>query len=576
MVRQAEASVGDSTVSQLGFAFDAPVRASVRHVVSNVPSGTRVALQSPSNLVPPVILSAPPKNHTGVRPVPAEAYGYQVDGIAWLDDKGSGILADDCGLGKTLQACVAADAPVLIVCPAAMRVEWQREMARWRPEFSVVVVTGRKPCELDVLQAADVVIVNYDILFSHLPNLRQVKTATLIADEAQVLINLAPASAKERKKKDGAQYEGSTRAKAFRELSILAKRKFLLTATPMMNRPIELWPLLHYLDPVRWFDYVAFGKYFCNGKLEQKPRGKGMTGKKAFHKVWNFQGRSNERKLHRVLSKDYMLRRTKHDVLDLPEKTRRTIMVALDDKSQDTYDAAERDFAAWVKEQGGVEALKKHLSAPAVTKMTALRHLAAVGKLDYAVDYVVKHLESTSRRLIVMAHHRDVTLGLVERLLALKIRLEFDEVRPIRVGKIIGGMTEKQRIDDKDSFQAGELDVIVCSIAAAGVGLTLTAASDTLFVERCWRPADLIQAEDRCHRIGQTNKVSITYLDAVGTIDEAVGSLLLDKRATFAKVIDGVDCDEMQATKHVFGALFGLQRRQNPKQRMLAAVAESF
>lgn len=501
------------------------------------------------------------------RLVPESAFSHQRAGVGWLGWKVSGILADECGLGKTLQACVAADAPIVVVCPAVMREDWAREMNRWRPDLRVKIVMGTNPLDRDSLAGVDVVIINYDILSKHVDELSNIRIATLIGDEAHYLCSLKPTSKKKRKKNPDVLYEGSDRAKAFAKLAHSAERKFLLTATPVMNRPIEIWPLLHYLDPNRWHDYIKFGCYFCDGKLEKIPvRGKRTKeGKPIFRKTWNFEGSSNERKLHRVLMKDYMLRRTKA-ILDLPEKTRRTMMISLDEPWLSEYVAAEEDFAQWVEKNGGSEALRKHLAAPDVTKLVALRRLAAMGKLTYAKEWAVRHFEGTGRPLIVMAHHRDVTLGFAQMLSETVVRFP-DGDRPVRVGKIVGGMTDNQRTADKDAFQRGELDVIVCSLQAAGVGLTLTAASETLFLERAWRPADLVQAEDRCHRIGQKNKVMITYLDAAGTIDQAVSSLLVDKQSTVAAIVDGENLSEQDAVRHVFGVLCGLHRKQSVRQR---------
>jgi hypothetical protein len=196
--------------------------------------------------------------------------------------------------------------------------------------------------------------------------------------------------------------------------------------------------------------------------------------------------------------------------------------------------------------------------AKVLAQMTGLRKLAGVGKVDYAVEWSATHLEATGRPLVIMAHHRDVTLGIAQQLTAREVEVD-GTVRKMRVGKIIGGMAEAKRTADKDAFQRGELDVLVCSIQAAGVGLTLTAASETLFVERAWRPSDLVQAEDRIWRIGQENKCTIIYLDAANTIDDVIAQMLQNKQSTIAGVIDGLDLDADMAQDFVFGTMFGLQ-----------------
>ncbi len=497
---------------------------------------------------------APPRN------VPAVAFPYQVEGISWLDKKGSGLLADEPGLGKTLQACVAADAPVVVVCPAALRVEWLREMGKWRSEFSVVVVSGRKPYKLEKYKSADVVVINYDVLGSHAKALGQLPIATLIADEAHYLKTL---------RKSRGKFIGVTRAKAFLELAQKAKRVFLLTATPLMNRPKELWALLYFLDPKRWDSYKAFGLRYCDGRLETIHQG----GRKI--KTWNFDGESNGKLLFAILTENYMLRRTK-DILPLPPKSRQTKLIALEPKAAKEYKRAAKDFVDWVGEKGGPGAVEKHLRAQAITKMTALRKLAAVGKIPYAVEWIVGHYESTGRPLVVMAYHRDVTQGLTKILKETQVE-HGGVTRTLRVGQIIGGVPEARRTAYKDAFQAGEIDVLVCSIPAAGAGLTLTAASETLFLERTWRPMDQVQAEDRIWRIGQNNKCTITYVQAENTVDGVIAAMLVDKQATIAERIDGLDLTHDQAEDYVFGRMFGLteglgEMSQNPRQLAFPSI----
>lgn len=527
--------------------------------------------------------------------MPVEAMAHQLDGIAWLRAQGCGILADEPGLGKTLQACVAAVPPVLVVCVAAMRTDWQREMARWRPDLSTTIITGRTEREQAVYTAAQVVIVNYDVLDAHGKALAKVGFETIVTDEAQAIKTL---------KQTKRGYAGSARARAFVRLALTVPRRFVLTATPVMNRTIELWPLLHVVDPERWQSYSDFGVSYCAGFLEtiyRKPfplrsgdrvrdqKGverevgwcdvsKGRLGLKtdvprrlefvSIHDVkplprkitaWNFKGSSNRAELHEELTSRYMLRRGK-DVLDLPPKSRATKLVTLQSDAARTYLEAEADFKRFVLDRGGVEALERHERAEVVTRMTALRRLAAVGKVDYAARWCCEHAQATTRPLVVMAHHRDVTVALRAQLAAAEIDSPGGK-RPLRVGAIVGGMGEQSRRRDKDAFQAGELDVLVCSISAAGVGLTLTAASEMLFVERSWRPMDLVQAEDRIWRIGQPNKCSILYLDAPGTIDDAMASMLVDKVATIAGVVDGLDLPEDEAQRHVLGSLLGTPTR---------------
>ena len=478
------------------------------------------------------------------RQVHEGAFDYQVTGVRWLDAVKAGLLADEPGLGKTFQACGAADSRAIVVCPAAMRVEWQREFAKWRPELTSYVVTGTKAIDPHLLSQYDVIIVNYDILSAHVDTLTKVPVTTLIVDEAHNVKTLKAFG-------KSAKLSGSKRALAVAQIAAHAsEKKFFLTGTPLENRPIELWPILYMINPTRFANYILYGQFFCNGKLAEV----GRRGQRV--KTWDFSGASNTPKLHRLLSQ--MMLRRKKEILNLPPKRRQTIYVPLDDKTGREYASALRDFVAWTEENGGPVAVIKHLASPAVTKLTALRKLAAVGKIDAAIEWIVTHTEGTGRPLVVMAHHRDVTVGLSDRLRQMEFR-SLTGTRKFKVGQIIGGMSEKDRTSDKDAFQRGEMDVIVCSIQAAGVGITLTKASDTLFVERAWKPALLVQAEDRIYRIGQNNACTITYLDAAGTVDEWLQGLLKDKQSTVAGVVDGLDLTDEQAEAFVLGRVLGVK-----------------
>jgi SWI/SNF-related matrix-associated actin-dependent regulator of chromatin subfamily A-like protein 1 len=542
------------------------------------------------------------------RQIPAEMYPFQIDGVRWMDAVGSGILADDMGLGKTLQSIIVLDAPALVVCPATLRVNWAREVGRWRPELSTQILQGTKPVPPGDMQA-DVVIVNYDIVSKHYPSLSQRKWNTLVVDEAQAIKTLR--MKKDRKTHD-VTYEGSARAVTVAQLGRAARRRLLLTGTPILNRTCELWPLLHVVNPSVWGNFFQFAQRYCAAF-------KGRFG-------WDFSGSSNEEELHEKLAGKLMLRRMKTEVMkDFPEKSRESISVPLSDAAAEIYHRAAKAFLDWVKGEGALEAddqptlrlgargeavlelqsllgmdakrldarglfdeqterkvmelqaaqrlpvdgvvagstwsvlladaaFKRAKRAETLTKMTALRRLAAEGKVEAALEWIQTHHESTGRPLVVMGHHASALDPLVAACREAKLR----------TGTILGSDAQAVRQKHIDAFQAGELDVIVCSIMAAGVGITLTAAQEMLFIERMWRPSDLVQAEDREWRIGQKNAVQITYMDGAGTIDAAIATLLKDKVSTIAAVIDGKALSEEEAMAEVMGTLFR-QLQANPR-----------
>ena len=502
-------------------------------------------------------VSAPALPTKVTREVPATCFDYQIEGIRWLDEKGRGILADDMGLGKSLQSIVALDPPALVVCPAKLKVNWMKELGKWRSELTSQIISGTTPVKAEDLRA-QVIIVNYDLLAAHQEVLASKKWKTIIFDEAQALKNMDVRWDKtERRMMPGSK--GPQRARAAYEIWRGANRVFILTGTPIMNRVRELWPLLHLVDPKEWYNFFEFGKYFCAGY--EQPIGRGRT-------VWNFNGRSNVAELHDRINGKYMLRRMKVDVLkDLPEKSRFTTSVSLDDATAKKYTKAADDFIRWVESHGGPQAVEKALRAEALTRMTALRRIAAEGKVEAALEWIWSYYDSRRQPLLVWGWHKE---PLVKMAAELAQGEKDDEERPpLRVATIIGGTSDKAVNETKERFQAGEIDVLLMSIAL-GSGHTLTAATDALFIERAWRPSDLAQAEDRIYRIGQKNAVRITYLDAEGTIDAAISELLADKAKTSAGVIDGKDLDDDDAVSTVLHSIFGIRNgrvRNSPRAR---------
>lgn len=477
------------------------------------------------------------------REIPSELRDYQREGVLWLNTQGSGILAFEQGLGKTIVALCAMDSPALVVVPASLRENWVRETQRWRPDLTTAKVESAKKLEGDVLQA-DVLVCGYDLV-SNVTAQKKLQSRgidTLVIDEAQALKELR-VYAKGKPKKSPA------RAAAVYKLNLKAKRRFFLTGTPMINgRPYELWPLLHMVDPDKWEDQSEYWEEYCDPQVVHIPGGR---------EILNVNGRNNLPDLReRIIGKE-MLRKTK-DVLPLPPKMREYRSVALSEAVAHQYRDAAHDFLDWVRRVGGPERALRASRAETIAKLTALKRLAGLGKVPIVLEEASAFLRDTGRPLIIMGHHDE---GLTE------IEAQLSRAG-YNVGVITGKVTGAKRQKAVDGFQLGlpankpperrkYLDVLVCSITAAGVGLTLTRAQDMIIFERVWRPFDLVQAEDRIHRFGQENKCTITYYDAAGTIDDMLAALLAQKMATAAEVIDGVNLDEDEAQNAVMRDMFG-------------------
>jgi SWI/SNF-related matrix-associated actin-dependent regulator of chromatin subfamily A-like protein 1 len=426
---------------------------------------------------------------------------FQRAGVRYLLKQRRAFLADEQGLGKTIEALATLEAdnayPAIVVCPASLKLNWLRELSLWLPHRSAQALTGTRG-EAPVAQA-DVTVVNYDIVAARLSTLSAIAPRALVLDESHYCKNAA-----------------AKRTQAVQQLSTAVPRDGLvlaLTGTPVMNRPPELISQLRILGRLADFGSGAqFGK--------------------------RFRGADAHLRLHWHLRARCFARRLKADVLpQLPAKTRAVVPIELDNEPE--YRLAEKDLIAWLQSQP----LDLHeldarvaaaLRAERLVRLNALKLLAARGKLNAALAWIHDFL-SSGERLVVFAHHREIQRALLERF-------------PGAL-HILGQDSPIARDAALQAFQApydsdGGNQLIVCSIEVAGHGITLTQASNVAFLELDWTPAKHDQAEDRCHRIGQEDTVNASYLLAAGTVDETIATLLERKRAVIGAVTDGLEQDE--------------------------------
>lgn len=511
----------------------------------------------------------PPTAQATARSIPVLKDGqsldpHQVSGVQFIDEhRGRTILADEMGLGKTITGIVSLDVPAVVVCPSNLKVNWNREIMKWKPGVSVAMIEGGSdPGE--IAKKADVVIINYDILDKHIEWMKKRGNITVLADEAHYLKNMEPRwDKKDRIFKDES---GVKRAAAFYELQRGVPRLLLLTGTPIMNRTRELFPLLHMLDTQAWGSGYNFCIQYCGGHEE-------FIGRR---KIFKCDGRTNSEELFNKVNNKYMLRRTV-SVLNLPEKRYEPRTVSMDEASKAKYTRQVQEFLAWVEENGGPEAVMRAMRAEVLVQMNKLRETCAEGKAEAAVDFIKQHWISTARPLVVMATHKSAFKRMQEGVDALNAEYaaqrragdEPDMQAPIRYASVVGGMGSEKVTSVVDQFQRGDLDVVFYSISLA-VGTTLTRGQDMLFVERAWRPADLAQAEARIFRRGQKNQCCFTYMDAAGTIDDKIAMLLKEKAGTIAAIIHGVNLDDEDAAALVLGEMFSIPEggargvRRNP------------
>jgi hypothetical protein len=424
---------------------------------------------------------------------------FQRAGVSYLLSQRRAFLADEQGLGKTVEALATLQAdeafPAIIVTPAALKLNWIREIEHWLPARSAQTLNGSDGTR--PLARAEITVVNYDILAAHIDGLSNLKPRALVLDESHYCKN---ATAK--------------RTLAAQRLSAAVEHDGLLlalTGTPVMNRPGELISQLRILGRLPEFGSGAqFGR--------------------------RFRGPDAHLRLHWHLRARCFVRRLKSEVLpQLPAKRRSVVPVELDNDAE--YRLAERDVVAWLRSQPldlrELDAkVAAALRAERLVRLNALKQLAARGKLASALNWIHDFLCS-GERLVLFAHHREIQRAVLERF-------------PSAL-HILGADHPRAREQALEAFQhcvGDERRLIVCSMAVASEGITLTRSSNVAFLELDWTPAKHDQAEDRCHRIGQKDAVNAWYLLAAETIDETIGALLERKRAVIGAITDGREEEE--------------------------------
>jgi hypothetical protein len=420
---------------------------------------------------------------------------FQWAGVRYALDARRVFLADEQGLGKTVEALATLEAddayPAVVVCPASLKLNWQREAARWVPHRSVAIIEGR----VAVPPTAEITILNYEIVAAHREALGRLHPRALVVDESHLCKN-----------------PQAKRTQAVRRLAETVEPdglRLALTGTPVLNHADELISQLRVL-----------------GRLEDY--GSGARFKR------QFRGRLSEERLHWHLRRRCFVRRLKTEVLpQLPAKRQVVVPVELDNVRE--YRLAEEDVIAWLREQPlDLRELNARIAATLraerLAQIGTLQRLAARGKLNAALAWIHDFLQS-GEPLVVFARHVEVQTAVLER---------FPDAL-----HIMGRDTIAERDDAVRAFQDPEgPQLIVAATRVGAQGITLTRASNVAFLELEWTPALHDQAEDRCHRIGQRDAVTAWYLLAADTIDETMAALIQRKRGLIAAITDGRELED--------------------------------
>ncbi|XP_030614198.1 SWI/SNF-related matrix-associated actin-dependent regulator of chromatin subfamily A-like protein 1 isoform X2 [Archocentrus centrarchus] len=445
---------------------------------------------------------------------------FQRDGVNYAVSKqGRLLLADDMGLGKTVQAiCIAAyyrnEWPLLVVTPSSVRFTWAEAFRRWLPSLtpdSINVVVKAK----DSLRSGLINIISYDLLSRMDKQQPGNPFNVLIMDESHFLKNMKTA-----------------RCKAALPLLKAAKRVILLSGTPAMSRPAELYTQILAVRPTLFPRFHEFGIRYCDAKQ--------MTW------GWDYSGSSNLGELKLLLEESLMLRRLKSDVLSqLPAKQRKVVTVTIDGINTRT--------------KAALSAAAKQLAKGHRSKMEEKEALlvfynhTAEAKLQAIMEYITDMLECGREKFLVFAHHKLVLDHIVTELGKKNISfIRIDGATP---------SAERQQLCERFQYSA-KTYVAVLSITAANMGLTLHSADLVIFAELFWNPGVLIQAEDRVHRIGQTSSVNIHYLVAKGTADDHLWPMIQEKM----NVLEQVGLSESNLSEKAENASF---HSKDPNQRSI-------
>ncbi|KAH7428525.1 hypothetical protein KP509_09G005400 [Ceratopteris richardii] len=444
---------------------------------------------------------------------------FQRDGVKFaLQHGGRALIADEMGLGKTLQAiafttCVSDDWPVLVIAPSSLRLHWATMINQWlkihpaeisvvmsqcsgsnKEGFNIVQSTGSKVVRLDGLFN----IVSYELVSKLQNEIAEVDFQVIIADEAHYMKN---AQAK--------------RTLACVPLLQRSKYSLLLTGTPALSRPIELYKQLEALQPKVYRSVHEYGKRYCMG---------GHFGV--------YQGASNREELHGLMKTTIMIRRLKKEVLsELPLKRRQQIFLSLDEKGVRQMRALFNELEV-VKREIKCSKSQEEADKLRYTERQLISKIyteSAEVKLPAVQDYLSTVIEADCK-FLVFAHHKSLMDGIEQFLVKKKVQY-------IR----IDGSTEaslRQGLVNK--FQQTEnVKAALLGIRAAGIGLSFTAASTVIFAEMSWTPGELVQAEDRAHRIGQVSSVNVYYLHAHDTVDDLIWESVQHKLENVGQVLDG-------------------------------------
>lgn len=459
---------------------------------------------------------------------------YQWEGaqhLEWWD--GNALLADDQGLGKTLQiimwwlhrsAIKEPVYPALIICPAIAKITWLSEIQFWMENPPTVqIISGNKPTEI----WADIVIINYDILVQTKDGkdaLRQdiwnVDWQFIGMDEAHYVCNTE-----------------TMRGWAISNLVDRCPHVIPITATPSRHRPRDMFPLISMVDDRVFPSFYKYANRYCDPQ-------------KGFGGVTTYDGSSNEEELNDLLMKTVMIRRKKEDVFPQIKGQKIRQVIPFEIENRKTYDEAELDFEDFIM-QGDFESKTNHIFA----KMEKLRQLAVQGKLKACIEWIWNLLESEDK-VVVFAEHKETLDALQKEFGDISVRVDGSNNNPKKREEARRsfqrckrcGVLKERHANSPEACRSWIPDLTKRVFLASRAGITnitLTASYHVVFTELWPSPSDHDQGEDRAFgRAGDLHGAMCWYLVAYGTIEMKQARMYDLKNSRLTKVMDGKVLDE--------------------------------
>lgn len=458
---------------------------------------------------------------------------YQKQGAAQAMKFERCLIGDEQGLGKTMTSIGTIvglelngkqSFPCIVICPASTKLNWQREWHKFSNKRAMVLDSSlsaqKKKNWFSYVQhgMVDVVIVNYESLSTfcveYFPNekTKSGKRKPWRAADVQLksFMNVFKSGIldESHRCKDATTNQSKFILRIFNGLQY----RILLSGTPVVNKPVDLFPQLAIMGTLQHFGGKdGFMKRYCEGG----------------------SGANNLRELNYKMNLHCFFRREKKDVAkDLPEKMRQTILCDITTRTE--YNRCVNDFEQYLRESGALddEQIARRLRGQIMTQMMQLKQISARGKMNEVKEFVNEVLEA-GEKLILFCHLHEIV----------------DECKKIwpHAVTVTGRDDMNQRQSHIDAFQKNpKTQLIICNHKAAGVGITLTASSRVAFIEYPWTYADCVQCEDRAHRIGQINNVMCIYFLGQDTVDERMWEIISEKMLIGNTITGASDAMEME------------------------------